>query len=86
MNLTSVSLRNIKLLLTKYIQKTKHRRYSTKQSNDIRQDFLNFFMNKHNHMYVRSSPVVPFCDPTIPFVNAGMNQVFYYHITIINNI
>lgn len=75
MNLTSVSLRNFKLLLTKYIQRTKSRKYSTKRSNDIRRDFLDFFMKEHNHTYVRSSPVVPFCDPTIPFVNAGMNQV-----------
>lgn len=52
----------------KYIQKDK-------TSKAIRQRFLDYFINEHNHTFVRSSPVVPFCDPTVPFVNAGMNQV-----------
>ncbi|KAJ8895228.1 hypothetical protein PR048_000553 [Dryococelus australis] len=29
---------------------------------------------EHGHTFIRSSPVVPFCDATVPFVNAGMNQ------------
>jgi hypothetical protein len=41
----------------------------------IRQSFIDYFVQEHNHTYVRSSPVVPFCDPTVAFVNAGMNQV-----------
>lgn len=41
----------------------------------IRQSFIDYFVQEHNHTFVRSSPVVPFCDPTVAFVNAGMNQV-----------
>ncbi|XP_008196000.1 alanine--tRNA ligase, mitochondrial [Tribolium castaneum] len=40
----------------------------------IRQKFLDYFINKNNHNFIKSSPVVPFCDPTVAFVNAGMNQ------------
>lgn len=71
-------LRNPKLLLVQ-------RRYSSKfnfktdfdelSSTKIRNMFLDYFIEKHNHKFIRSSPVVPFCDPTVPFVNAGMNQV-----------
>lgn len=41
----------------------------------IRENFLNFFIKENNHKFIRSSPVVPFCDKSIAFVNAGMNQV-----------
>lgn len=41
----------------------------------IRKTFLDYFIAEHNHRFIRSSPVTPFCDPTVPFVNAGMNQV-----------
>lgn len=41
----------------------------------IRQQFIDYFITKHNHKFIKSSPVVPFCDPTVAFVNAGMNQV-----------
>lgn len=44
-------------------------------SMEIRNMFLNYFIEEHNHKFIRSSPVRPFCDPTVPFVNAGMNQV-----------
>lgn len=43
-------------------------------SKSIRQTFLDYFIKEKNHVFVKSSPVVPFCDPTVPFVNAGMNQ------------
>jgi hypothetical protein len=41
----------------------------------IRQSFIDYFVQEHDHTFVRSSPVIPFCDPSVAFVNAGMNQV-----------
>ncbi|KAK7866433.1 hypothetical protein R5R35_008960 [Gryllus longicercus] len=43
-------------------------------SNRIRNEFIKFFTENYNHTFLKSSPVVPFCDPSVPFVNAGMNQ------------
>jgi len=42
-------------------------------SNEIRQQFLDFFKSK-DHRIVPSAPVVPYDDPTLLFINAGMNQ------------
>jgi hypothetical protein len=40
----------------------------------VRQTFFDFFQSK-NHVFHRSSPTIPFEDPTLLFANAGMNQV-----------
>ncbi|KAL9296296.1 hypothetical protein ACSQ67_022192 [Phaseolus vulgaris] len=39
----------------------------------VRDTFMSFFEGK-NHVNWKSSPVVPFNDPTLLFANAGMNQ------------
>ena len=45
---------------------------SVRTSDQIRQDFFDFFREKE-HLIVESAPVVPENDPTLLFINAGMN-------------
>jgi alanyl-tRNA synthetase len=40
---------------------------------EIRQEYLNYFKNK-GHVFVPSAPIVVKDDPTLMFINAGMNQ------------
>src|SRR4051795_2914998 len=42
-------------------------------TNDIRRQFLDYFV-KNGHQVVASSSLVPAGDPTLLFTNAGMNQ------------
>ena len=47
----------------------------TLSAKEIRTQFIEFFKQKHEHLYVHSSSTIPLDDPTLLFANAGMNQV-----------
>lgn len=61
-----------KRIIGRFYSKTIH---NVKSSENIRKEFIDYFTKDLNHKYVKSSPVIPLCDPTVAFVNAGMNQV-----------
>lgn len=46
-------------------------------TNQIRQTFLDYFA-KNDHEIISSSPLIPHGDPTLMFINAGMNQFKNY--------
>lgn len=48
------------------------------KTNDIRNNFLNYF--KNGHEILPSSPLIPHNDPSLMFTNAGMNQFKNYFI------
>ncbi|XP_063061887.1 alanine--tRNA ligase, mitochondrial [Engraulis encrasicolus] len=48
-----------------------HKEFSSKW---VRRKFIDYFKDQHGHRYVPSSPVRPRGDPSLLFVNAGMNQ------------
>uniref|UniRef100_A0A3Q2CK00 Alanine--tRNA ligase n=2 Tax=Cyprinodon variegatus TaxID=28743 RepID=A0A3Q2CK00_CYPVA len=50
------------------------RSLSSLPSAQVRKTFLDFFRDKHRHLVVPSAPVRPRGDPSLLFVNAGMNQ------------
>ena len=43
-------------------------------SHKVRQTFIDYFVNKHEHQFIESSSVIPTDDQTLKFTNAGMNQ------------
>ena len=47
---------------------------STLTSKQIRSIFIDYFKEKHDHLFVPSSSTIPVDDNTLLFTNAGMNQ------------
>lgn len=66
-------------LSRRYVSQVLARSLQPTTSKEIRDRFCKYFINNHDHKFIRSSPVVPLCDPTVAFVNAGMNQVGWHY-------
>ncbi len=45
---------------------------------EVRQQFINFFVNKYNHKQIPSASVIPENDPTVLFTTAGMQPLVPY--------
>ncbi len=50
------------------------------KSTTIRKQFIDYFQQELNHEFVPSAPVIPQNDPTLLFINAGMNQFKSYFL------
>lgn len=48
-------------------------------ASELRSTFLDYFQSK-NHLIVPGSSVIPEDDPSLLFVNAGMNQFKKYYL------
>ncbi len=62
----AVNLDNIEISLTEEMKQW--------PAAKIRSTFIDYFVKQRNHTFWKSSPVVPHNDPTLLFINAGMNQ------------
>lgn len=65
----------IKLKFKSLIINNSRRFKSILSANEIRTRFIDYFVKENDHKFIKSSPVVPYNDPSIAFVNAGMCQV-----------
>lgn len=54
-------------------------------SNVVRRKFVDYFINKHGHQFIKSSSVLPNNDKSLTFVNAGMNQFKPLFLQDLNN-
>ncbi|KFM71311.1 Alanine--tRNA ligase, cytoplasmic, partial [Stegodyphus mimosarum] len=61
-----------------YQNKTVELKTEKISAREVRQLFLDYFVREKNHTYVHSSPVFLNNDPSLLFVNAGMNQASNY--------
>lgn len=60
-----------------------HEEFTSKR---VRRKFIDFFKEGYEHRVVPSSSVRPRGDPSLLFVNAGMNQVIRYKVWYIQDI
>ena len=62
--------------------KSFYRNYQSKlidfSSKNVRKSFIDYFVKEKDHVYIPSSSVKTVSDASVPFVNAGMNQVRFF--------